>query len=278
MAMITQECDIWVINKGWTSPSDLTLGDSVYTLDGLSVVKERVTALSSDFVNGRINRIDSGPHNVDVTEDTLMLYYSTLLGLKYIKWNQIPLVTANKEYKDNKYQPVLSYPNFDERVVDDIELESIARRVAIHEYDRNALESVMDRLSCSDAQVLIDMLEFWCSESPGKGWFDRVSVKSRTHRVFDKYYLDQLSLAAVLAGYTCMTTVYEPYRYALKVNYSSMPIPGSRPKNEKYYKTFYAGLMYNIDAGNKPILGKSRDRCFYLPTTSTLQKGEIKWL
>ncbi|ASZ74905.1 phosphoesterase [Rhodococcus phage Trina] len=273
--MIRDDCEIYVIGKGFVKPDELTCGNQVHTLDGLAPTVTEVQNVTSDWVTGRINSIDSGAHNVDLTDDARSLYYSDRHGLKFISWGEIYKHTADKRYMPTKYQPVLSYPDLQTPPVHkDSELEQIARMIAVHEYDRELFRSIADSATSLDALMLIDMLEFWCSVTPGKGWFERVSVKSRSHLIKDRYFLDELCRLAVLAGYTAAVTDYIPYQWMLKVSYESMPIPGSRPKNQKYYKIFHTGLMYNIDAGNKPILGRSKGRCFYLPTASILnQKG-----
>lgn len=270
--MISSECTIYVKDKGFVDPADLHVGDVVQRLDGLGWEYGRVEAITCDFVSGRINSIDSGPHNVDISTDARLLYFSDDKGLKYISWDQIPGHTANKEYLSSKYQPVLAWPNFGERNHTDSELESIARLVAVKRYDRVALAQCVENLTSEDAIVLVDMLEFWCSKDPGKGWFGRVQTGTREHRLEDRYFVDELCRVACMAGYTASTAELTPFKYTLRIAYESMPVPGSRPKNEKYHKIFYSGLMYNIDSGNKPILGRSKGRVFYLPTTSILHK------
>lgn len=273
--MITQECDIYVEGKQFVKPADLIVGDQVYTIDEQKrVALEPIVSLTSDWVSGRINSIDSGAHNVDVTDDARLLYESENHGSSMIPWSLIPAKTPDKRYDANKYLPVLSWMEQSEPQCTLAELEYIARMCASYEYDRTSFKSIVARCTGSDALVLIDMLEFWLSTAPGKGWFDRAQVKTRSHRITDKYILDELCKLAVLAGFTAAVSNYEPYVYALKVSYAAKPIPGSRPKNEKYFKRYYTGLCYNINAGNKPIMGRSRSRVFYLPTSSILnEKG-----
>lgn len=269
--MITGDCLIYQVDRGFVNPGDLTLGSQVYTLDhDRSPGCTEIVSLTSDYVSGKINSIDSGAHNVDVTDDARLLYYSENHGSVLLSWNQIPAMTPDKRFSANKYLPVLSWPEGKTQNCTVQELEYIARMVAVHAYDRDKFKAIIDRCGSLDAMILVDMLEFWCSRSPGDGWFARVSVKSRSHVIKDKYILHELAKIAVLAGYTAFIGNYEPYVYALKISYESMPIPGSRPKNEKYFKKYFSGICYNIDAGNKPILGISKNRVFYLPTSSVL--------
>ena len=264
--MITQNCDIYVVDKGFVNPADLSPGDKVYTLDGFKVEIKPLNSIRSEFVSSRLNRIDAGPHNIVLTDDAELLYYSEIHGFKYIKFNQIPGHTRDKAYWPDKYLPVLSWPESGSRARSNVELEYIARMVLSREYDHGSFKSIIRGCTGSDCLALIDFLEFWCSESPGKGWFDRAQVKARTHVILDKYICEELAKVAVLAGFTAGIDKFDVRTFALRVNYESMPIPGSRPKNEKYYHEYYTGLVYDINAGNLSILGRSRDRIFYLPT------------
>jgi hypothetical protein len=270
--MIAQS-EIYVVGKGFVKPEDLFVGDQVYTLDNDKVDIEPITAVQSEFVSALLDRIDSGAHNVLMTPDALSLYHSEIYGYKYLKFGQIPNFTADKEYRSVKYVPVLTTPESSPRQISDSDLEWIARSLLVHDYDRPKFDDIMARVSGLDCLVLIDMLEFWCSITPGQGWFDRAQVKARSHPIYDRHFLDELCRAGVLAGYTASTSNFNQFQYALRVNYESRPIPGSRPKNEKYYKQHYTGMVYNCNASNKPILGRSLGgRTFYLPTRSTLQE------
>ena len=269
--MITEHCDLYVLGRGFVKALDLNVQDKVYSLDGAGQVEiTEVESVSSEYISGKINRIDSGAHNVDLTDDARSLYYSENHGYKLISFNQIPAMTPNKDFQPNKYLPVLSSRESGPPNCSLTELEYVARMLAVHQVDRPSFDNIINRCSGSDALVLIDMLEFWCSFSPGTGWFERAQVKSRSHEVRDRHILDELSRVAVLAGFTAATTELDQERFGLKVSYEPSPIPGSRPKNEKYFKTYYTGNIVNINAKNRPIMGRSRNRIFYLPTSSTL--------
>ena len=129
---------------------------------------------------------------------------------------------------------------------------------------------MVNNMGGKDCTVLVDMLEFWVSVSPGAGWFGRAQVKTRNHPVRDKYFAEELAVICIRAGYTAALGMFDERTYSLRVNYEPMPIPGSRPKNEKYRKEYFTGYVYNINSSNKSILGRSLNRMFYLPTSSIL--------
>lgn len=269
--MITQDCEIYVVGKGFVKPEDLFVGDQVYTLDSdRTPTTTKIVSLTSEWFYGKIGCIDSGAHNVDVTEDARLLYWSEVYGTSLISFRQIPSMTRDKTYSPTKYLPVLTWVDPAGQNCTLAELEYIARMCAVHEYDYASFSNIVNRCTGLDAAILVDMLEFWCSRSPGDGWFGRVSVKSRTHIIKDKFILDELCKIVVLGGYTAAVTKYDSFTWGLKVSFEAMPIPGSRPKNEKYFLRYYTGLVYNVNADNKPILGRSKGRCFYLPTSSEL--------
>lgn len=256
------------MNRGFTALADLSPGDKVYTLDGFRVEIIPIDTVRSEFISDRINRIDSGTHNVLITNDALSLYYSEVNGFKFLQFEQIPGHTRDKTYEAKKYLPVLSWTAPGARQCSDTDLEYVARMMLTKEYDLSSFNSIIKRCTGLDSLVLVDLLEFWCSASPGKGWLDKARVKSRVHEIGNEYIADELCKIACLAGYTASIAKFSEKTWALKVNYEPMPIPGSRPKNEKYYYSFYTGHAYCINAQNRPILGRSRGRIFYLPTRS----------
>lgn len=271
--MILADNEIYVIGKGFINPADICVNDRVYSLDGLKVQETTIKSITSEYYSGTINCINSGQHNVDSTPDALHLYHSYTHGSRYVSWRDIPKVTPNKVTDPNKYVPVLSYPDVQGfRNHDDGVLESVARMLALgrQAYDLDKFNKVVHNCTGEDAIVLIDFMEFWLSTSPGRGWFDRAHVKARSHIIYDKYFLDELCKITLLAGYTCTTTKFF-HEYGLKVSYECMPVPGSIPKDQKYSQRYHLGLVYNIIAGdNLPIMGRSKNRCMYLPAKSTL--------
>lgn len=260
--------EIYVIGKGFVNASELTVGNQVYTLDGHKVEKSRVDSIKQDFVSQRLNRIDSGNHNALLTDDARLLYYSDLHGYKYISFDQIDSHTRDKAYLESKYLPILSWMDDTPRQFSDAELERVARSVAVNVYDYDAFGYMVENMGGQDCSVLVDMLELWISVSPGTGWFGRAQVKTRNHPVRDKYFAEELAVICIRAGYTSALGMFDERKYSLRVNYEPMPIPGSRPKNEKYRKEYFTGYVYNINAQNRPILGRSLNRMFYLPTSS----------
>ena len=276
--MITQDSEIYAIGKGFVTPDNLTPGDRCYTLDSWRVEVGEVSSISSDFISQKINVINSGQNNVDATPDARYLYGNGRGDSRLVPWEDIPKITPDKSASETKYCPILSWPAPGDRLLSDRDLEYVARMVAYgrEAYDLSQFYSVVNRVETGqDAQVLIDMLEFWASESPGTGRFDRVSVKARTHKIHDKRMLDELCRVAVLAGFTASVSSYNSLTYALKVYYESMPVPGSIPRNQKYSQRHYTGLVYNIDVGNKPVMGRTKNRVFYIPCSSILNNNLI---
>jgi hypothetical protein len=265
--MIAGEVKVFVPGKGFLSPMELSLGDPVITLNQFSIAPATISSISTDHLLGKVCKVDSGAHSVLVTDDARFAYYSESFGHRSIAFNEIAKLTRDKTYSKNHYLPVLSWPEQSARRQSNSNLEYIARCLAYdrHDYSQEMLD-IINNCSGADAIILVDMLEFWCSDDPGKGWFGRVQVKSRVHFIRDRVMREALAVVAVLAGYTCRVD-----DQALLISYESMPIPGSRPKNQKYYYSFEDTMVYNINASNLPILGMSNRRCFYLPCTSVLQ-------
>lgn len=247
--------EIYVIGQGFVNASELTVGSQCYTLDQRNVVIDQIDSVRQEFVSQQLNRIDSGNHNALITDDTRLLYYSENLGYKYISFDQIPSHTQDKAYNDNKYLPILSWQDNTPRRFNDSTLEGIARSIAMHIYDHDKFKYVVQNMGGKDCTVLVDMLEFWVSVSPGVGWFGRAQVKTRNHPVRDKYFAEELAIICIRAGYTAALGMFDERTYSLRVNYEPMPIPGSRPKNEKYRKEYFTGYVYNISSSNKAILG-----------------------
>lgn len=258
--------EIYVIGKGFVQAGDLNIDDQVYTLDSFDVSIRPIDSLSSDFFSGKLNRIDCGNHNLLSTDETRHHYYSPNRGFKALSFSQIDQWAMFKKYDPRFFLPVLSWAsNPEERNIDWHELEYVARAIAINRGDPDSLLKTLRRTGVGDCILLVDLLEHWCSQSPGDGWFGRAQVKTRSHKFRDLRLAEEMSVVAARAGYTAAISGTERYHY-LRVNYESMPVPGSRPKNEKYYSQYYTGMVYTVGAGNLPILGRSNfGRVFYLP-------------
>ncbi len=265
--MMTEDCELYVIGQGYKHVSQIAPGDRVYSLNGLKVEEIPVLAARSEFINEKIHSINSGQHNIDCTKNTLHLYHSDNHGLKYLLTQDISSHTRSKSADPNKYTPVLSWPYYQGyRNCTDLELEYIARMLVVREYDVPSILSITKRCTGEDAQVLVDMLEFWCSQAPGRGQFNRVSVGSRSHPIHDRLVLDELSRIVLLAGYTVSIINLNERSWMLKVFYEPMPVPSSIPKTEKFLQKLYAGVVYSIKVeGKRPVMGRSKARCVYLP-------------
>lgn len=271
--MLNNRTKIYVVGKGFIDTDLVSPGDMVYALGSdLKPCIEPVLSISSEFIYQKINIVDSGQHNIDTTDDTRFLYYSDLYGAKYLKFSEIPKHTQDKAYSESKYLPVLSTPFLaGERRHSNSELEYIARMLAVEDYDIASFKSIVDNCTGEDALALVDMLEFWLSSDPGTGWFGRVQVKARAHKIKNQYIAYEIARIAVMAGFTSRISV-DPASdsWFIRISYESRPIAGSRPKIEKYKTANYFGNVYLINARNKAILGLSKNRCFYLAATSTL--------
>ena len=272
--MITSENKVYVFGKGFTELQTISPGDMVYSLAGQRVEVAPIEKVECHFISANINSVVAGQQNVDATDDARFLYHSDKHGVKYASFREIPNITPNKEMSETKYLPVLTHPYFQgERRATDSELEYLARMLAAggSSYNLGEFIEISQKCTGEDALVFTHLVETWLSISPGQGNFGRVHVKSRMHIVYDRFIADEVIRLALLAGYTCTEIIFPRHAIALKISYESMPVPGSIPKNQKYKKAFYRGLVYNIMCeGNRPIMGKSRGRYFYLPTTSTL--------
>ena len=265
--MMTSDCEIYVINQGYKHISEVSPGDKVYSLNNLFVEETEVLSVRSEWINEKIHVINSGQHNVDVVKGTKHLYFSENHGPKYLTTPEIYSHTRSKSADPNKYTPVLSWPYIQDKMSCTlVELEYVARMVTYRHYDVQSFMSIVNRCTGEDALVLIDMLEFWHSDSPGKGQFKRVSVGARQLVIRDKLFLEELARMAVLAGFTASTHKISDYRWALKVYFEPMPIPSSIPKDQKFLEKLYAGVVYSIEVNNRqPVFGKSKDRYVYLP-------------
>ncbi len=269
--MIVESCSIYVIGKGFVDISMVGPGDIVYTISSdLKVEETVVSSSSSEFVTQSLNFVDSGQHKIEATNETMYFYTSERHGTGYFSFDMIPKITPDKDYIATKYLPVLSWPNLaGYRNNSDLELEYCARMLAAgrEAFDLNSFLSISRKCTGEDAFIFVDMIEFWHSRHPGLGWFDKVQVKSRAHVVYDDLTMYEVMRLACMAGYTSSFQKYEHDR-VVNISYESTPIPGSRPKSEKYKKSYYIGNVYSINAKNRPILGTYKNKCYYLPCST----------
>lgn len=251
------DCKIYTVEHGWLDSADVETGITVRVLDGMTPTTRVIEHKDKRSFNEFVNRIDSGAHNLFCTDENKHTFVDSSYGIHKIDFKDIPKVSPDKAYLADKLLPLLSWPEQTNKMnYSDQELEYIARSIAINE----VLDIEPESFTGLDALRLVDMLEFWASENPGKGRFGRARVKYRTHNLPNTDMAYDLATVAVLAGYTASVS-----NNILGVSYESTPIPGSRPKNEKWYKQWYAGDMYSFYADNLPILGCSLGRVFYLP-------------
>ena len=257
----------YVIGKGLTDPSDLMVGDLVYTLDNqLNININPVESVSMDFYSGRINVVKSGQNQSLSTDSTRFMYVIGDLEytVKYAKWQEIPQITPNKEVRSDKHLPVLSFLDNFERQYSDQFLDGLARKIYLGELTHDTDRATIVGMRGQDGIVLITLMEEYFSESPGKGKYGRASVKDRLFYIPQRWITEEIARLAVLSGYTAQ--IVDPSIGAIQVNFESTPIPGSIPKNQKYYKEPFANYVYGIDAGNLPILGRSLTKWCFMST------------
>lgn len=263
------KCRPYIIGKGLQDPFDLSPGDRVYTLNhDLKIEETPIDSITTDFYQGKINVVKSGQNQSLSTPSTRFMYVTGDLEykVKMAKWSEIDSITPNKEAVPSKYLPVLSFLDDSERQFSDIELDGMARRIFLggltYENDRARLLNMRGQ----DGIVLITLMEEYFSDSPGKGRFGRASVKDRLFFIPQKWVVDELAKIAVLSGYTAQT-FYTPQSWGLQVNFESTPVPGSIPKNQKYYKEPFADFVFGINANNLPILGLSVNKWCFMSTS-----------
>lgn len=257
----------YVIGKGLTEPRDISPGDRVYTLnEDLDTNIQPVDSIATDFYTGRINVVKSGQNQTLSTDSTRFLYlkgdiqYET----KFARWSEIGSITPNKEAIPTKYLPVLSFLDNHEREYDDATLDGLARRIFLGELTQHQCDAMIKTMRGRDGIVLVTLMEEYFSDSPGKGKYGRASVKDRLFYIPQRWMVEEIARIAVLSGYTAQIVDYSIG--AIQINFESTPIPGSIPKNEKYYKEPFADYVYAISAGNLPILGRSRTKWCFMST------------
>lgn len=264
-------CQIYVMGRGFIPIGEVSPGDRVYRLNGLTPEIGKVDSIGSEFINDRIYMVKTGLQQIVATEDTRYLYNSEINGHKYIAFNQIDKLTPNKEYQANKFLPVLSTPMFrDVRQCSNRELEYLARCLALQwPLNEDEFFSISERMTGDDAFVFIDLLEHWCSETPGLGFFGKLNRKSRAFFFGNKQVCNEICRLACLTGYCTM--MYESENgHVIQIFFEGSPIPGNAPKNEKYFRVQHYGNVYNLNSSNLPVFGRFGTRAYYLPCTSTL--------
>lgn len=257
----------YVIGKGLTDPFDLNIGDFVYTIDAnLDIKISQIDSISTDFYAGRINVVKSGQNQSLSTDTTRFMYVTGDEKYKtgFFRWSEIDKITPNKEAIPTKYLPVLSFLDSEPRQHDDKFLDGLARKIYLgvltHDEDRDTIRKMRGQ----DGIVLITLMEEYFSESPGKGKYGRASVKDRLFYIPQNWILDEIARLAVLSGYT--SQIVDHSIGAIQVNFESTPVPGSIPKNQKYYKEPFADYVFAVSAGNLPILGRSLTKWCFMPT------------
>lgn len=267
---------VYVLGRGFVHPMELSVGDRVYTLDNnISVQIEPIESVESQYINQKINRVYSGSNNSIGLDDARYMYYSNSKGIKFMTWEEIPLLTPNKEAYDSSYLPVLSALEQSPMRLPSLELDGLARSIAVGEIDIHTTK-LLRQLGGLESFALIDLLDTWMGTDPGKGGLRGQQVKARKFSFrAGLTFVQELARVAAMAGYTSQIVSYGPLEHFLLVNHESMPTPGSIPKTQKYYREYYTGYMYNINAKNRPIFGLGpADKHSYMPTASILQ-GEV---
>ena len=265
------DCDVYVVGRGFIHVSDVSPGDRVYTLNGLVPEISRVQEVQSEFIRQSIHRISTGMQRIEATKDTLYLYVSEINGLKYIKFAQIDKLTPNKEYRDNKYLPVLGGFMGGDRNFSDQQLEEITRLLLLRAPScADKIPVLASQATGTDAFVFMDLVEHWLSDNPGIGRFGKLNRKSRAFFFNYDSYVDDFCLLAMKAGWLTQIDKLPGDGAAVNVFYDSSPVPGDVPKNEKYVNKYYVGNVYGINSHNRPIWGRFERRAYFLPFTSDL--------
>lgn len=262
---------VYVDTQGYIDPGDVSPGDVVYTLNNNQIEKSKVKSVHSDFIAEDINVVSSGQSSSLSTSDTRFLFVNGYGEYRALKWEEIPKLTRDKAYRIDSFLPVLTALDRRPRVFTDTELDGLARLVAIDNYDPRVVVEKLLALRGLDNYIFIEFLENWCSNDPGKGYgFQKVLVKSRMFPVSYRAVAAELCRVANLAGWTAELREYDR-RFFVAINFEATPSLGSIPKTKKYYKKPYIGLVYNIDAGNVPIMGRTAfDKYCFIPTMSQL--------
>lgn len=265
----------YVIGKGLTDPFDVSPGDVVYTINqGLKIQTTPVESVRSDFFTGRINVVKSGQNQSLSTDSTRFMYargdlkYETIFS----SWQEIPAITPNKDVQLKKFLPVLSFLDDAPRIHSDQFLDGLARRIYLGDLTWEKDRDTMKSMRGQDGIVLITLMEEYFSDVPGKGKYGRASVKDRLFYIPQKWVVHDIARLAVLSGYTAQ--VVDHSIGAIQVNFESTPVPGSVPKNQKYYKEPFADHVFAINANNLPILGRSLTKWCFMQTAEAVHEGD----
>lgn len=211
--------------------------------------------------------VKSGQNQSLSTDSTRFMYVKGDLKYQttFAKWSEIDSITPNKESLPSKYLPVLAFLDDNPRQHDDLFLDGLARRIYLGELTPEMYRDIIRPMRGQDGIVLITLMEEYFSTAPGKGRFGRASVKDRLFYIPQKWLTQEIARLAVLSGYTAQ--IVDPSIGAIQINFESTPVPGSIPKNEKYFKEPFADYVYAINAGNLPILGLSRNKWCFMSTS-----------
>lgn len=258
----------YVIGRGLTDPFEISPGDKVYTLDeNLNIDVTPVDSISSDFYTGRVNVVKSGQNQSMTTDSTRFMYVTGDMEYetRFARWEEIDSITPNKEALPNKYLPVLSFLDNHDREYKDSFLDGLARKIYLGQLNQDEDCAIIKSMRGRDGIVLITLMEEYFSDSPGKGKYGRASVKDRLFYIRQRWMTEEIARLAVLSGYTAQ--IVDQSIGAIQINFESTPVPGSIPKNFKYYKEPFADYVFAISARNLPILGRSQTKWCFMPTT-----------
>lgn len=263
------DCQVYVKHRGFISVADVEPGNFVYTLDNFQTKLTRVSLVESRYHTGKLNCVQSGV-NQSLCSNTTRYHYVKPTGESgYFSFKEIPIITRDKAYVDDKYYPFLTWPAGGVRVLSDQQIEYIVRSIATKHIDYNNVFDQLESMSGQDALVFAHFIEHWLSVSPGEGSFGRASVKARGVYLDDvsPKLFEEIIKTILLAGYTVEITDWDIQ--SIKIYFVSTPTAGSIPKPEKYFPLTIHGNIYRVNAENKPILGIYKNRCFYLPFSDT---------
>lgn len=262
---------VYVIGKGYLSPSELMIGDYVFTLNKNKIEVSPIERLQSDFISDSINVVNSGQFGSKSTDDTRFLFVNGFGEYANFKWSEIAENTRDKGYLQSKYLPVLTTMKKGDRSYTDSELDGWARLIASGLDEPIDSVNFLRSMTGIDNYVFIEFLETWASNDPGKGYgFSKVFVKTRAFLFKNRRVAEEICRVANFAGWTADLNKWGSVNQ-VSINFEATPSLGSIPKTQKYYKEPYIGMVYNVDAGNLPILGRTAyNKYCFIPSISCL--------